>query len=101
MKTIIIYGFLGRFNGQPKYEYHHPIVDESHRSILFMLQDSQELDFEAATQECLRYGFCELDELSGNPVKVEVLSTDDYKGFAGFYEEALATGSSLVYYPNY
>ena len=32
-------------------------------------------------------------------LKVEVLTTDMYRGFAGFYEEALRTGSALVYYP--
>jgi hypothetical protein len=31
---------------------------------------------------------------------VESLNTDRGKKFAGFYEEAIVEGSSLVYYPN-
>jgi hypothetical protein len=30
---------------------------------------------------------------------VEVLNTEPYRGFSGFYEEALSSGSALVFYP--
>ena len=33
-------------------------------------------------------------------LQVEVLNTDLYRGFAGFYEGALQNGSTLVFYPN-
>jgi hypothetical protein len=100
MKTVIVYGFRGRFNGKPEHEYKCPVIGESHNCMLFIAQDSQELNFEGAINEGLRYGFCELEELRGNPLKVEVLNTESFRGFSGFYEEALEEGSSLVYYPN-
>lgn len=33
-------------------------------------------------------------------MQVDALNTDAYRGFAGFYEEALETGSALLYYPD-
>lgn len=100
MKTVVLYGFRGRFAVEPEYEYKCPVMGDAHNCLLFIAQDSQELDFEAAIKEGLRYGFSELENLRGNPLIVDVLNTDTYRGFAGFYEEALQEGSSLVYYPS-
>ena len=100
MKTVLVYGFQGRFNGEAEYEFGYPKVGDIHKCMLFIAQENQDLDFENAAAEALRFGFGDLQELRGNPLKVEVLNTPAYKGFAGFYEEALATGSALVYYPN-
>jgi hypothetical protein len=100
MKTVIIYGFRGKFNGKPEHDYQYPVVGDIHNCMLFIAQNSQELNFDGAIEEGLRYGFSDIENLRGNPVKVEVLNTESFKGFSGFYEEALEQGSSLVYYPN-
>jgi putative transposase len=50
--------------------------------------------------ECAKYGFSEANFSGSGALQVEVLSTDQYRGFASFYEEALEMGSALVYYPN-
>jgi hypothetical protein len=68
--------------------------------MLFIAQNGSELNFDAALEEGLKYGFSDVENLSGNPLKVEVLNTETFRGFSSFYEEALEQGSSLVYYPN-
>jgi hypothetical protein len=100
MKTVVLYGFRGVFSAKPEHEYAYPLVGGVHNCMLFIAQETGELDFEGAKQEGLRYGFAGLENLRGNPLLVETLNTDHGKRFAGFYEEAIAEGSSLVYYPN-
>jgi hypothetical protein len=68
--------------------------------LLFISQDNEELDFENAVNEGRKYGFTDTENWVGNPLQVEVLNTEGYRRFSGFYEEALNEGSSLVYYPN-
>ena len=68
--------------------------------MMFIAQKIDELDFDRALIEVKKYGFDQVINLTGNTLKVEVLNTDAYKGFTGFYTEALEEGSSLVYYPN-
>ena len=100
MKTVIIYGFSGKYNGKPEYEYHYPEINNVHKCMLFIAQEKEEPEFENAINESLKYGFIDLTELTGNPLKVEVLNSEKFKHFSGYYEEALEEGSSLVYYPN-
>ncbi|WP_127347350.1 hypothetical protein [Pseudidiomarina mangrovi] len=100
MKTIVLYGFEGEFVGGNEYDYNHPELHHVHKCILFLAQDSEHPDFEFVTTECSKFGFANLKNLTGKPLKVDVLNTDSFRGFAGFYEEALNEGSSIVYYPN-
>ena len=48
----------------------------------------------------MKYGFAEVEFSGFGPLQVDVLDTPRFKGFAGFYEEALREGSALVFYPN-
>ena len=100
MKTVFVYGFQGRYTGQAEYEYENPVIGAAHTCLLFLSQDSKEHQFEYAQLEINKYGFNEIDNLAGNPLKIEVLNTDLYRNFAAFYIEALEDGSCLVYYPN-
>jgi len=100
MSIVVIYGFEGIFTGKAEHDYSFPEISQKHRCMLFLLQDDNELDFEAASLETVRFGFEEPSNLRGNPLKLEVLNTDSFKGFAGFYHEAIESGSSLVVYPN-
>jgi hypothetical protein len=67
--------------------------------MLFLRQESESGEFESATAECHRYGFEAIENISYGKLDVEVLNTEPYRGFSGFYEEALASGSALVFYP--
>ncbi|QYJ81838.1 hypothetical protein [Shewanella aegiceratis] len=100
MSIVVIYGFEGTFTGKAEYDYSFPKIGQKHRCILFLLQDDNELNFEVASLEIVKFGFEKLSNLRGNPLKVEVLNTDSFKGFAGFYHEAIESGSSIVVYPN-
>jgi hypothetical protein len=100
MKVVYIYGFQGMFVGNSEYDYVEPAIGDVHKCMVFIAQDIDELDFDRALIEVKKYGFDQVINLSGNTLKVEVLNTDAYKGFTGFYTEALEEGSSLVYYPN-
>jgi len=100
MSIVVIYGFEGTFSGKAEYEYSFPEIGVQHRCMLFLMQENDELEFETASAEIGKFGFGNLSNLRGNPLKVEVLNTDSFKGFTGFYEEALDSGSSLVVYPN-
>lgn len=96
----MIYGFTGRYAGPSGYEWNAPEIGAHHRAMLFLRQDEERDAFDLAQAECARFGFDEIRDLRCGRLQVEALSTDAYRGFAGFYEEALAEGSALLYYPN-
>jgi hypothetical protein len=97
---VEIHGFHGTFSGASEYEYQHPEVGASQKCMLFFAQQKDEQVAEAALAECAKYGFAGVEFSGHGPLKVEVLNTPQFKGFAGFYEEALREGSALVSYPN-
>ena len=99
MSVVAIYGFHGVFSGKSEYEYRHPELGGWHRCMLFLAQGDEAPVEGAARAECAKYGFSEPEFNGYGPLKVEVLNTEQFRGFAGFYEEALRDGSALVYYP--
>ena len=100
MSHVVIYGFDGTYSGNGEYEYSFPEKGDTHKCMLFLHQKEAELNFDFAIAEINKFGFDQLVNLRGNLLKVEVLNTDSFKGFVGFYEEALEKGSSIIYYPN-
>jgi len=99
MSHVFLYGFRAKFIGGAAYDYNHPELNAVHDCLLFLARQGSETDFAAAINEIHKYGFAEVENLHGGLLRVEVLNTEQYKGFAGFYEEALREGSSLVFYP--
>jgi hypothetical protein len=99
MSIVGIYGFTGRYSGTSEYEWTHPEAGATHKCMLFLRQESDSGEFEPATAECHRYGFEAIENLRYGKLVVDVLNTEPYRGFSGFYEEALASGSALVFYP--
>jgi len=67
--------------------------------MLFLAHDSDQHEFDLAKKEVNRFGVTEIENLRGNPLKVEALNTDAYRGFSRFYEAAFNEGSCLVFYP--
>lgn len=100
MAVVMIYGFTGRYSGASEYQWNHPEPGAVHSCILFLRQESDSNDVQAATSECRRYGFTEIENMQYGKLDVDVLNADLYRGFARFYESALEEGSTLVYYPN-
>ena len=99
-KSVLIYSFEGRYTGSPEYDFTEPAVGDTHKCILFLFQNQQSCDFENAKEECRRFGFSEIANLKGKTIAVEGLNTDKARKFIPYYEEAIAEGSSLVWYPN-
>jgi hypothetical protein len=99
MSIVGIYGFTGRFSGTSEYDWNHPEVGATHQCMLFLRQESELGQFESAVAECLRYGFEAIENMRYGKLVVDALTTEPYRGFSGFYEEAFASGSALVFYP--
>jgi hypothetical protein len=99
MPTVWVYGFRGRYTGSPAYEYSHPELNATHKCMLFLSQEGKQSQWEQAGAECLKYGFGEYSFERSGKLDLDALNTDAFRGFSGFYEEALEYGSALVYYP--
>ncbi|WP_457098137.1 hypothetical protein [Lysobacter sp. P5_B9] len=100
MSVIVIYGFSGQYSGNSEYDWNHPDLGVTHKCILFLRQTADSDEYDRAEAECRRYGFAEIAFSRRGKLQVEVLNTDAFRGFAGFYQEALDQGSALVFYPN-
>lgn len=100
MTVVVIYAFTGRYSGEAEYVWNHPQVGATHKCMLFLRQSSDSNEHEAASAECRRYGFTDIEDMRYGKLQVEVLNTDLYRGFAGLYEEALQVGSTLLFYPD-
>ncbi len=100
MTRIAIYGFSGRYSGPSVYDWEHPQVGAVHKCMLFLRQHSDTSEHDLALSECQKFGFCNVENMRFGILQIDALNTDLYRGFAGFYEEALRSGSALVYYPN-
>lgn len=96
----MVYGFTGRYAGAPEFEWSAPEAGSFHRAMLFLRQDEARDAFDLALAECARFGFDEISDLRCGRLQVDALNTDAYRGFAGFYDEALTQGSALLYYPD-
>jgi hypothetical protein len=100
MTAVVVYGFTGQYSGPSEYDWTHPHVGDTHKCMLFLRQPEDLDAYPDAEIECRRYGFTEIQFSGCGKLQIDVLNTDAYRGFAGFYEEALSHGSALVYYPN-
>ena len=97
--NVFIYGFKGTFTGTSDVEYAPPEKGAAHKAMLFLRQESASLDFDVAQEEIRRFGFEDIQSLRGNALKVESMNEPKMAVFSKYYEEALESGSSLVWYP--
>jgi hypothetical protein len=67
--------------------------------MLFLRQDSDSIDFDLARAGIKEFGFTYIQSLRGNPLKVESMNDPKMAIFSKYFEEALESGSSLVWYP--
>ena len=59
----------------------------------------ESVDFDLALAGINEFGFTDIQSLRGNQLKVESMNDPKMAVFSKYYEEALETGSSLVWYP--
>ncbi len=96
---IFVYGFEGSYSGTSAVEYTYPEKGATHKAMLFLRQESADLDFDLAQEEIVRFGFEKIQSLRGNSLKVESMNDPKMAVFSKHYEEAIESGSSLVWYP--
>lgn len=98
--NVFIYAFEGKFSGNAEYEFNEPELGSSHQCILFLAQESENSNLEAAQKEILKFGLEEVHITKSNRLDTEALNSDEGKKFMPYVEEALEAGSSLVWYSN-
>ncbi len=99
MKIVYLYGGMGAFTGNGEFEWSSPDMGSTHRFILFLAQDVDSPQQEAASAELARFGFSDIELVQGKPIAVEVLNAPALQAFRKHYEGAFSEGSSLVWYP--
>lgn len=100
MAVVMLYRLRGRYSGPSEYEWHHPAPGAIHDCLLFLRQETAQEQYSDAELESRRHGFVDLEFFGCGKLDVEVLNTDLYRGFSGFYEAAMNDGCALVFYPS-
>ena len=99
-RAVFLYGGKGRYIGAgPRVIWDSPPVGSVHAFILFLAQADREADRAIALAQAARFGFSNLEIGPGQPLDVEALNVPHMRGFQRHYEDALAEGFSLVWYP--
>ena len=99
MKTVYLYGGQAKFAGAPGVDWNSPEAGSTHKFILFVAQEEDAPQPEAAKHELARLGFIECQIGAGKPISVESLNEPQMRVFQKHYEGAFSEGSSLVWYP--
>jgi hypothetical protein len=99
LMNVFIYGFEGTYSGSSSIEFSSPEEGATHKAMLFLRQVSESVDFDLALAGINEFGFTDIQSLRGNQLKVESMNDPKMAVFSKYYEEALETGSSLVWYP--
>jgi len=98
MSVVYIYRGSGRFAGG-EFEWNNPPLGSKHEFMLFLLQEQDEPKQQAAHAEVDRFGFRQVRLFPGKKIAVEALNQPTTAMFQKNYQDALADGSSLVWYP--
>jgi hypothetical protein len=95
--NVVLYLCEGVFDGPGELDLRAPEVGARHKFLLFLRQETNNASSAEAVREAQRFGFGSINVLNGKALEVESLNSA--QGFAKHYEEALAEGSSLIWYP--
>lgn len=99
MPIVYVYPANGRFAGS-EFEWNCPPLASQHDFMLFMRQDADMPAPYAALAAIDRYGFRQVKlTAEGRPLAVESLNDPNLASFRKHYEDALADGVSVVWYP--
>jgi hypothetical protein len=98
MSVVYIYRGSGRFAGGA-FEWNNPPLGSKHEFMLFLLQEEDEPKQQAAHAAIDRFGFKQVMLFPGKKIVVEALNEPANAVFQEYYQNALADGSSLAWYP--
>jgi hypothetical protein len=68
--------------------------------MLLLVQESDAEAWDAAIAETARYGFADIQRRDFGVMNPAVLEEEAFQSYRANYDEALALGSSLIYYGN-
>lgn len=100
MPTIFVYLAEATYRGPSEFSWHNPDVGARHKLMLFLAQTANASSESEANRELSRFGFAEAQLQPGKPIAVESLNAPNMRAFHKHYEEALAEGSSIMWYPD-
>jgi hypothetical protein len=99
MPTVFLYLGEATYRGQSEFSWQSPAVGDRHKLMLFLSQNENAANEAEANRELSRFGFAEMQLVPGKPISVDALNSPDMRAFHRHYDEALAAGSSVVWYP--
>jgi len=94
---VILYVCEATFSENPFRDYDAPEKGQTVDCLLFLRQEAEVEDLEAAKTALKEYGFGKCDEMTGHPVAKSMLRTGAIKGMDDQYHEALNNGVSLAW----
>jgi hypothetical protein len=99
MTFVYIYPGSGRFRGGD-FQWNSPLPGAKHDFMLFLHQDDDEPQQKQALDAVTRYGFVDVKFIAqGREINVEMLNAPELANFRANYEDAIAKGASLAWYP--
>ncbi|HTH78955.1 MAG TPA: hypothetical protein VL593_08250 [Ramlibacter sp.] len=99
MPIVYIYPGHGTFAGS-QFEWNCPPLASKHELMLFVRQDEDKPAAHVALDALERYGFKHVKlTQQGKPIDIEALNDPKLADFRRNYEESMAKGFSLVWYP--
>ena len=101
MKSVFLYLCSGTFAGNQELDYNHPSEEANYKFLLFLYQAEQVPSELKAKAEAAKFGFASCSIENAKPLSIESINTDTYQKFSSYYEEAIAEGSALAWYPNH
>jgi hypothetical protein len=99
MPTVFVYLGEATYRGPGEFSWQSPAVGDRHKLMLLLAQAANEANEAEADRELSRFGFVETQLVPGKPISVQALYSPDMRAFHKHYDEALAAGSSVVWYP--
>ena len=99
MPTVFVYLAEATYRGPSEFDWPNPQIGARHKLLLFLAQASNAPSEAEASRELSRFGFAQTRIEPGKQISVESLNAGTMRGLHKHYEEALAEGSSVVWYP--
>lgn len=99
MPFVYIYAGKGRFGGG-EFQWNCPPLASQHDFMLFLRQDVDMPTRHVALDWIKRFGFLQVKLMGeGRKIVVESMNEPDLASFRKHYDDCLADGASLVWYP--
>lgn len=100
MPTVYLYRFRGTFREKSEFDYTLPQPEATHEGLVFVLQNDEVRDDDAARAACLRYGFADVEILKAGTISPESLQQENNAAMVPYVRWAFDKGAALIWYPD-